>query len=232
MRLTVHIGLMALGIINMGPMASASVMGLLDMSAGANTVTVSGTTITWTGDFTVSNTTTLTYDGGKTVPGGTQGVLKNLPPAPPVSAFITFVGLGANSPVFNLASMGSGSANFTCTGLTVGESCSVFKGSPFVLTDTATGTTVGLAATGTVTDGTVPISDWIGQFSEPISGLSPEEIKTIILAGGSVTKPYSGEFSATFEIVAHTPEPGTMSLLTFAGGCLLFALFGRKRSQS
>lgn len=230
MRLTLNIALMALGMISMGRMASASVTGTLDLSAGANTVTVTGTTITWNGDFTVSNTTTLTYDGGLTLPGGTQGVLKNLPPNPPVLGFITFPTVPTL--VFNLGTLGPGDSNTVCTGLAVGDSCSTFAGSPFVLTRSPTGTDVSLSADGTVIDGTLPISTWMGQFTEPITGLSPAAIQAIILSGNSITKPYSGEFVATIEQSGPpTPEPGTMSLLTLAGGCLLFALFGRKRSQ-
>lgn len=207
--------------------ASASVMGTLDLSSGANTVTVTGTTITWNGDFTVSNSTTLNYDGGMTVPGGTQGVIKNLGPLP-TSNFMTFPTIPAL--IFDLTGLGPGSSNTTCAGLTVGESCSVFSGSPFVLTATSTGTSVFLSATGTVTDGTVPISTWVGTYSEPITGLTPAQIQTMILApNGSVTEPYAGNFILTLGTL--TPEPSTAPLLAMAG-CLVFALFRRKRNRA
>jgi hypothetical protein len=225
MKARLTLALAGFGILALSPLASASVLGQLDLSSGANTVTVTADSVTWNGPFTVTSNTTLTYDGGTPVTTGTQGQLANLPPASQPN-FVTFPSIPSLS--FSLLTVDPGSSNLDCATLALFESCSVEAGSHIVLTLTPTGTTVSLSASGTATDGTLPISDWEGVFSQPIVGFTPAEIQAAIGKLGSVTQPYSANFVVTLE--STVPEPSTASMLAFASGCLGFALVRRQRS--
>jgi hypothetical protein len=108
----------------------------------------------------------------------------------------------------------------------VGNSCSiVFAGiqSPFILTTTATGTSVTLLAHGTITDPAGgPISFWNGAFTTQITGQTPSQIRATVTApGGSISSTFSGEFNVV------VPEPMTMSLI----GAGLIALAAIKRRK-
>ena len=212
--------------------AMATAIGSLNVAncAGGG-VTVSATTITWSPVGTVAGTgcidtglgTNVTYSGG-TLGAGVAGNIKNLPAGgPPVDQFMTFTGSTLD---FVLTSLGPGSANTNCSGLAVGASCSVFAGSPFLLTNLGGGNTaVGLSANGTVTDGGV-LSFWKGAFTTQLN-LDASTIQSDILAGQSITSTHSGQF-----VVSSVPEPTTLSMLLFGGLALMGTkLRGRKTKR-
>jgi hypothetical protein len=203
---------------------SATPTGLLRLDSGAGGVIVGINFIDWTppvglpgGTFLVGAGTTLTSAVGNPAVGST-GTLLDLSGGTvfPVPNFMTFSGLPGLS--FDLAFVGPGSASTNCIGLPVGGSCSVFVGSPIILTATVTGTSVALSAGGIARDGTTP-SNWIGNFSTQIAGQSPAQIQAMFgcstgSTGGDCTNPgatvsstYSGEF------LTQIPEPASLALL-------------------
>jgi hypothetical protein len=218
--------------------AGATVLGQLDIGVNTSTVSVGTSTIDWNGPFTVTNGTTLTYDTGTALPVGTTGDLTNLNAMTtvfPLDDFMTFNGIAGLA--FNLSSIGPGSADTDCAAATaVGDSCSAFTGSPFVLTATSTGTEVGLSATGTAVDGSGKVSTWFGAFDETITALAgysgvitPADIQSYFGANptGAITSPYSGTFIVSF---TSTPEPSTMVMMLLGGG--LIALTARRNRRS
>jgi len=110
------------------------------------------------------------------------------------------------------------------------------------LTLTATGTNVSLTGFGTVTDG-FGVSNWIGQFSTPITGQSPRDIQLHFCPSGTCTaqdfansangttspivKPSGGDFLAST-----VPEPGTTALTLIGGGLIALAAFKRRKSRA
>jgi hypothetical protein len=142
----------------------------------------------------------------------------------PNNPFLQFAGNGVTHvPIlYTLTTLFPGSANTACAGITTGESCSIFAGSPMLLVDTATGTTIVLALSGTVTDG-FGTSTWVGQFSVPLSGETPGQIQMFFCPSGtctaadfssgrSVTSSQSGDFVAS-ATTPPVPEPGSLFLL-------------------
>ena len=205
----------------------------------------------------VANTTDLMFAGCPSGVLGTAGCLDAAPFAPaegvefannipivagaglgPNNPFIQFAGNGVTHAAIDyfIAALGAGSANTNCTALVnIGDSCSVFAGSPIILTLTATGTSAAFSASGTVTDGT-GTSNWVGQFSTPISGMTPAQIQLFFCptgtctaadfaSGRSITKPYGGDFLANV-----VPEPGTVPIVLVGVG--LIALGVRKRRSA
>jgi hypothetical protein len=141
----------------------------------------------------------------------------------PILDFITF--LGNPNLHLDLDSLGPGVLNTTCstTFNPNDPSCSVFPGSPVVLSPSPGGTTVSLSAFGTAHDLDAVTSSWLGQFSTQIPGLTPATIQALILApGGSLTNSYSGAFTITINQV---PEP--ISLVLIGGGLVVLALLRR-----
>ena len=206
--------------------ASASTVGLLRVDSGSGGVIVGLNSIDWlptgggTGTFVVGAGTTLTSAVGGPV-AGTTGTLLDLSGGAilPVNNFMTF----STSPglAFDLGFVGPGSSNTNCAGLAIGGSCSIFVGSPFILTFTPTGTAVILAVGGIARDGTTP-SNWSGNFETSIAGLTPLQIQETFgcLAGqgpaacthptATIGSTFAGEFMATATSV---PEPNSLGLL-------------------
>src|SRR5216683_826333 len=163
------------------PSASASIIGHLSVAncAGGG-VTVSFSVIDWSIGSpsaciqTGIGTTVSSTAGVIVVP--TTGTINDLPPASGIFGFMTFGVLH-----FDLAAVnGFGPPVATdCfpASPAVGFSCSIQPGSPFILTTTATGTSVSLLAHGTIVDpldGT--LSNWNGAFTTQINGQSPLQI--------------------------------------------------------
>ena len=207
--------------------ASATTVGLLQIDSGAGSVTVGLNSIDWlppvgggTGTFLVGAGSTLTSALGSPV-AGSLGTVLDLSGASvlPIANFMTFSSVPGLA--FDLSFVGPGSANTNCAGLPIGGSCSVFVGSPFILTLTPTGTGVVFAVGGIARDGTTP-SNWIGNFTTPIAGTTPLQIQQIFGCvagqgaaactnpGATLNSTYAGQFVATPTAI---PEPNSIGLL-------------------
>jgi len=190
-------------------------------------VSLGATSITWLPSGTVAGTgcvatgtgTNLSYSGGLLGPGVTGNIQNVTAGTLPVDQFMTFQGTTLD---FVLTFLGPGSANTNCASLSLGQSCSIAAGSPFVLTDLGASTIIGFSAGGTVTDG--GISNWSGAFSTQVN-LTALQIQTAILGGGTVTSTQSGQFSVQDVSV---PEPSSLLLLAF-GLCSAAGITRRKR---
>ena len=221
--------------------ASASPLGLIRFDSGSGGVTVGINFVDWTppvdgtnGTFVVGSGTTLTSALGSPAVGSTGSFADLTGGTVSVSNFMIF----ASNPglAFDLAFVGPGSANSNCSGLGVGQSCSIFLGSPVILTATGTGTAVSLSAGGTARDGTTP-SNWTGNFTTQITGTSPAQIQSLFGCTpgapatactnptATVSSTYSGEFLAT---AVPTPEPTSVVLL--GSGLLGLALIRRRKT--
>ena len=206
---------------------SATTLGLLQIDSGSGNVTVGLNTIDWTppvgggsGTFVVGAGSTLTSALGGPV-AGTIGTVLDLSGGTllPIANFMTFSSVPGLA--FDLGFVGPGSANTNCASLAIGGSCSVFVGSPFILTLTPTGTGVVFAVGGIARDGTTP-SNWIGNFTTPIAGITPLQIQQIFgcvpgQGATACTNPtatlnstFAGQFIAT---AASVPEPTSITLL-------------------
>jgi hypothetical protein len=154
--------------------------------------------------MTSSVPTNVTYSGG-VLSNNVAGVILDLPPVP-VNNFMTFA--GHPNLTFNLLGIGPGAAN-VCDGSinSAGESCSLFAGSPFILTYvTATETAISLAAFGNAVDAD-GASAWKGAFTTQLT-MSIPQIQNALATVGFVDSSYSGEFDLEF-----VPEPASMLLL-------------------
>jgi hypothetical protein len=218
----------------------ATVAGELS-TGGTGTLLVSANSLTFTKNDTtgfsteVAGGTNLTFAGCTTGVLGDPGCLKQgegmningglpITGLGPVADFLTF----ATTPslVYSLDGYEPGSANTNCFGLTVGQSCSVFAGSPIVLTLEAGGKTSSeLGVFGTVSDGTLPTSSWTGLFTAETNRMTPAQLQAIILLGGFIRNTHSGDFTVT----STTPEPRLISLMALAGLFLAVAVQKRRR---
>jgi PEP-CTERM motif len=207
--------------------ASASTVGLLQIDSGSGSVTVGLTSVDWlppvgggSGTFVVGAGTTLTSALGSPVAGSTGTVLDlSAGTVLPLANFMTFTTVPGLA--FDLGFVGPGAANTNCAALAIGGSCSIYAGSPFILTLTPTGTGVILAVGGIVRDGTTP-SNWIGNFTTPIAGMTPLQIQQTFgcVAGqgpaactnptATINSTYAGQFIAT---VTPVPEPTSIGLM-------------------
>jgi len=230
--------------------ASASVIGNLDIgSGGMVTVTITSATFSpdptsvpagppWNAEVAVG--TSLAFNGGPLATG--EGVDINSPLTTASigeNDFLTFAS-HANL-VYSLTGVGPGSSDTNCAAVTsIGQSCSVFAGSPIVLTLTGNGTSASFIVTGAVSDtgtgGLATGSSYTGTFSEPLvkplpNGKSPTpaNIQAFFCPGGvcdpskSISTPFSGTFFATT-----VPEPQTTALV-LGGLLVLLGKVGMRR---
>jgi hypothetical protein len=216
------------------PALAAPIGNLNIANCAGGGVTVTANTIVWAPLGTLPNTgcidtglgTNLTYSGGTLGP-GVVGNIEDLVFAPGnIDDFMTFpAALPALD--FVLTSVGPGSGNTNCHGLALNASCSVFAGSPFVLTNLGAGdTSVAFAVGGTVADANGS-ANWHGLFTVQLTQDAGTIQDTINTPGGAIQTTHSASFT-----VAAVPEPATISIL--GSGLLLigFAAFRRRRSDS
>ena len=164
--------------------------------------------------------------------------------------FIIFAGNGTShaSIQYTVAGDGPGSSNTNCATLGPGDSCSLYPGSPIILTDAPSGNVAGTTLTfgvfGTVTDGS-GTDDFSGKFTTPISGMSPFDIQKMfcpeVATGGScsaadfantsnsLVKPTGGDFLSSAAVT--TPEVGTNTMLAMGIGLIGVSLFRRAKTN-
>jgi hypothetical protein len=193
-------------------------LNLANCSGGGFTLTAAA--ITWSPVGTVAGTgcantgpgTNITFSGGTVVAGATANIKNLTAGGGAVDHFIDI--LGASTLDLELTAFGPATpTNGTnCAGLSSGQSCVPFAGSPFLLTSTGIGTNFFLGVSGLATDGTLP-STWSGNFTTQIVNLTPAQIQTLLNGGGSILSTYSGSFTITPESAAAVPEPASMLLL-------------------
>jgi hypothetical protein len=222
-------GVVAICLVSSAPVFgdAAGSMSVANCAGGGMTLTASS--ITWLPSGTVSGTgcidtgigTNVTYSGG-TLGAGVVGNIQNLTAGVPVDQFMTFQGTTLD---FVLTSLGPGSSNTNCSSLSIGQSCSIAAGSPFILTDLGSSTALSFAAGGTITD--IGTSDWFGAFTAQLN-LTPAQIQSRIVTGSSLSTTQSGQFSVQDVTLTSAPEPSSLLLLVF-GLCSSAGLIRRKR---
>jgi hypothetical protein len=184
----------------------------------------------------VATNTSLSFTGGPLFTG--EGIYVNnndltlIPPsAADANSFLTF----ASHPnlVFSINSLGPGSPNTNCaTANSNGLSCSIFAGSPIVLTYLNLDTQMSFGVTGKASDtgvgGLAGGSNYSGGFSDFISALPNGQLPTPLniqryfcpsgvcqladfTSGRSITTSQSGSFTAA-PTTSPVPEPSSMLL--------------------
>jgi len=246
--------LLSLGIVTSVSAAVTGTLNVLDCAGGG--VTVTATSVDWllpaggsNGCLLAGVGTNVSFAAGVLLPPAT-GSIKDLSAGDPfpVVDFMTFSGFPTLS--FDLSVLGPGSPNTACsTSTSPGTVCSVFPGSPFILTPNGTGTTVSLPASGVARDGTGVNAIWSGEFTFLFPNLAPADIQDFILGAsnpnigfgcvvGSCTVEDEGIFIAD---VSATAGPGyrasfTMSAVPephslFLGGAGLFLSLAHWRKR-
>jgi PEP-CTERM motif-containing protein len=224
------------------PASMASPVGVLNITnCNGGGVTVTSTSVDWllpvgggNGCISSDSGTNVTYTGGgPLLSNDATGLIKDLPAGSNLD-FMVFT--DQPNLHFDLSSVGPGVVSTVCsTTLNPNNaSCSVFAGSPFILTPTATGTTVTLSAAGIARD-TTGSSNWLGSFTTQFPGITPAQLQAAettnapipgFCSGGACTNTYSASFSVT---LIPTPEPTTVSLIGL--GLAGLALVKRHRAK-
>jgi hypothetical protein len=218
-----------LAVASMGGAASAAVVG--DVKTGsAGTMTITLVSIAFSSDPSavpsgsseVANGTSLTFAGCASGVLGSPGCLSAregvtvfspllLGTTPlPVTSYLTFA--AHPNVVYSLVSVGPGSSSTSCVSATsVGQSCSLFAGSPLLLTKSVNGTTITLSVSGKASDtgtgGLAAGSGWVGQFIGVVADQTPGQILSFFCPSGtcgaadftsgkSLTISQSGDFKA------------------------------------
>jgi hypothetical protein len=197
--------------------------------AGTLNVGLSSTSLTAsTIGFSSSNVIGPASTGAFSALSGTNATLKNLTGVLPVPGFLSVAGLPQVS--FQLTSLGPGVANTTCAGLAIGGSCSVFAGSPFILTLTPQGTELSLAGAGTALDSLTSLqTTFEAIFATEFTGETPSELQGLLFQPGTTLDgPLSVEFLAGPFSTA-TPLPTALPL--FATGIGALGLLGWRKKR-
>jgi len=219
------VGIGLLAFLSFIPTASATAMGAFnEANCGGGGVTVSETQITWATVGPVSGCvitglgTDVTYSGGTLLPGVTGSILSlSSGGSTPVDSFMTFQGTTLDFVLDGFVTP-STTNGLNCSSTTTGQTCVVFNGSPFLLTNLGSDTGVSLTAFGTVTDGLV-VTEWAGSFTTQLN-LTPGAIQTTENGGGSILSTESGQFNVT-------PEPASWTMM--AGGLIALAMAAKRR---
>jgi len=210
-----------------------------------------GVTVTWNsitylpasganqGCITTGSGTLVTFTGvgggalGVGVNAVVNGTIQNSPGGNPATymQFPVTGGSGTETLVFQLLSVGPGAGTTNCAGLGIGQSCSPFTGSPFILTNLGPGgTLIALSVGGTIVEngGT---NSWTGALTAQVNQTAAQ-IQGIICpnndpqnnctGGTSLTNTYSGSFVLS-------PEPSSLSLMLGGGLLCAVGLIRRRR---
>jgi len=231
--------------------ASASVINTLN-TGSAGTVTVSLTSVIFNTDPSsnpagppwnseVANGTNLAFAGCSGVLGSagclssTEAIDVNSPVTNASIGETNFLTFAAHPNLtFSLLAVGPGSANTNCaTATSNGLSCSVFAGSPIILTFQNGGTSVTLSVSGKASDtgagGLAGGSNYSGSFTDPLNGTitgstgatfaaTPQNIQLFFCPSGTCTpadfasgRSITGSQSGNF-FAAAVPEPSSVFL--------------------
>ncbi len=175
------------------------------------------------------------------------------------NTFLTFAGFP--NLVFSETGIGPGSSNTNCATVTSASSgpCSVFAGSPIVISFFPGGSLVSLAVTGKASDigtgGLAAGSNYNGAFSEVLSQLlpngqapTPENLQNFFCTGapsvnGGANTCTGADFTAnrsltvpdvagsfTATAAPATPEPNTWALMLIGGGLIGVTRIRRRRA--
>jgi hypothetical protein len=236
--------------------ASATVVGTLGTGTSGS-ITVTNTSLFFnldpialgggTANSDVTNATALSFVGCP--PPGTAGTAGCLPVAdgitinnadltstPPSLAnqntFLTFNGFP--NLVFSETQIGPGSSNTNCAAANAnGLSCSVFAGSPIILTFSNGSSFVGLSVSGKASDtgvGGLPGgTNYTGGFTEFIAGQTPLQLQNFFCPGGVCGSASLTVNNVAGSFVASTvPEPDTAFLSSLGIVMLLVGARFRK----
>lgn len=222
------VGIGVLAFLTFIPTASAIAVGPFnEANCPGGEVTVSETSIVWAtvglvpGCIDTGAGTAVTYSGGTLGSGVTGSILALTAGGPsPVNDFMTFQGTTLDF-VLTAFVTPSTTNGTNCSTTTSGQTCVVFAGSPFLLTNLGlAGTQISLSAEGTVTDGLVT-SDWYGSFSTQLN-IAPASIQSTEQGGGSISSTEAGQFTAYA-----TPEPASWTMI--GGGLIALAMAAKRR---
>jgi hypothetical protein len=229
------------------PASAAPITGVLNI-LGSATVTVD--TIDWapdggaTGIFVLSADSESYFDGIEVPFPLNTGESLDLPAGPfPVANFLSnfttpdpeYDDLSFTLEGFEIPLIGvCGTADASPSGILgdeTGETCVAFAGSPFQLTvgsNPAT-TDVSFNVFGSFVDLTYgddgSLNDAIGLYTTNISDMTPLQIQSTILGGGSVEASYSAEFNAS---AVPVPEPVSLSLTGLGLAAVAYRLRRRR----
>ena len=236
-RYALKLGALSLAVLawaTFAPSASASVIGHLTFAnCGGGGVVVTLATIDFelpplggNGCIMTGLGTTVTFTGGTgVITTNEAGTVNDLGFPPPLSGntgFISFPGV-----TFDLLAIGAGVANTACTNTfdPAAPACSVFAGSPFVLTSGRSSTTIAFYVSGVTNDASSVHNPWTGTFSTQLDSITPFDVQNAINTRGSFTATYSFDGN-----VAALPEPVSMGLI--GGGLIGLALLRRRKARA